>query len=293
MGSRGGGIRAQGIAAALAGLVCAAGCAYVVSRTWESHQSLDATGVRTVRVWADRGSVAARGEERRTVEVHFTRACRAADQGRAEVYLAGLGKVQRRRDELIVDARTGGVPRGVGGVRVDVDLRVPARVGLELAVAAGDITAEALAASVSARTSNGRVYLRDVRGDVSVASSNGDVLLQDILGDIRAEVSNGRVRIVRAATGSCRVSTANGDIRAELSGRGDVDWYFASSNGDIVLSLPWDLSATVDVQVPAGGVQSDFPLQQDGRRAWGRLGDGGGRITIAASRGRVVLKMRR
>ncbi len=83
-------------------------------------------------------------------------------------------------------------------------------------------------------------------------------------------------------------------IRASLDELGDTGVSLTTTNGRIVLDLPDDPNADVDIRVENGHIRNDLELEDqtsdiDGR-VRGRLGRGGTPIRLRTSNGTISLR---
>ncbi|MBT8397726.1 MAG: DUF4097 family beta strand repeat protein [Gemmatimonadetes bacterium] len=125
----------------------------------------------------------------------------------------------------------------------------------------------------------GEISLIGTQGDAEVTNHNGSVRLEDV-------------------AGSVRVSASNGAITGVITGPLAPSASFASLNGEIDLTLPYDASITARLRTDNGRLRSDFPVEVTERQT--SLGEGaevvaeingGGTPFIATTRsGDVVLR---
>jgi len=127
-----------------------------------------------------------------------------------------------------------------------------------------------------------------------IESVNGGVSVAAIRGHVDAETVNGGIHLtdVSAAT---RGRTVNGGISVELTGKtidGDgLD--LRSTNGGIVMRVPADFSAKLDVETVNGGIHADFPVTREGNRnreVSATLGSGGPLIRARTVNGGVQIE---
>jgi DUF4097 and DUF4098 domain-containing protein YvlB len=153
-------------------------------------------------------------------------------------------------------------PQGDGvEVAVDYRIRVPYRVLLS-----------------GIETVNGSVSVRGVDGSGELRSVNGDVDVVDSAGRFSARTTNGNVRL---------------ELR-QVKGEGPMD--LATVNGSLLLALPADARAILNVRSMNGDFHSDLPLETtasvNGRIFRGRLGSGsagavGAEVTLTTVNGAI------
>jgi hypothetical protein len=175
----------------------------------------------------------------------------------------------------------------------NLELRVPRKLEVTVTAANGKVTLKGLRCRVNAHSSNGSVSIRDVVGDLNVFTSNAKICCASTCGQLVARSSNGKIEI-GGHSGSLDASTSNGLIRANLDRLGDEGVVLTTSNGRIVLELPEDVNAEVDVRVDNGVIHNSLALNGQSRvttgRVRGRLGRGGTPIKLRTSNGMVSLR---
>ncbi len=246
-----------------------------------------------VRVDNANGCTRIIGEDRDDVEIHMAKSARAESQQQANRLVESI-RVLSREDgagelELEVDIPGRWNRRG----RVDLELRVPRELRVQVSAANGRVWVEGLRSHVRARSSNGAVRVSDVMGDVEISTSNAKVCTQCTCGKLVARSSNGKIEL-EGHRGSVDAATSNGTIRCELEELGKGGVTLATSNGRIVLELPEDASGDVDIRVDNGLIRTARDLTHLSRERSGRLkgtlGRGGVPIRLRASNGTVSLR---
>ena len=134
-------------------------------------------------------------------------------------------------------------------------------------------------------TVSGSVTLTAARGNTSIESVSGDLDLRDVV-----------AKEIRAHTVSGDVSFAGAILDA---GR----YEFTTHSGEVVLSLPNDVGAELNISTFSGGIESDFPITlQAGEHGIGSaqakrlkfsVGHGTARIVAETFSGDITLKRRR
>jgi hypothetical protein len=122
---------------------------------------------------------------------------------------------------------------------------------------------------------------------------NGSIDANGLMSDAEAATVNGSVTV--ATTGSARVTTVNGTIKAAM-GVVPNGAKFTTVNGEVQLQLPAATNADVRVSTVSGDIRSDFPLRIDGepgpKHASGVIGAGGQSLEITTVNGGVTLVRR-
>jgi DUF4097 and DUF4098 domain-containing protein YvlB len=150
-----------------------------------------------------------------------------------------------------------------------------------------------LRCAVHAHSANGSVRIEDVIGDIEITTANAKVICGCTAGRLIARSSNGKIE-VGDHSGSIDASTSNGLIHVCLSQMAPEGVVLATSNGRIVLELPQDPDAEVDVRVDNGVINSEYDLgsgkEDIAGRLRGRLGRGGIPIKLRTSNGSISLR---
>ncbi len=122
-------------------------------------------------------------------------------------------------------------------------------------------------------TVNGMVQVSGVEASGELRSVNGNVEVFDSGGRLNAHTTNGNVRL------ELRELDPSGPLTAE------------TVNGSVVLALPPDVGAELDVRSVNGDFHSELPVTLEGslgsRRFQGQLGAGGSPIRIRAVNGGI------
>lgn len=175
----------------------------------------------------------------------------------------------------------------------NLDIHLPRDIALSVTSANGKICLCGMLAPVHARSSNGGVSIEDVVGDIEVYTSNAKCCFARTQGRLRARSSNGKIELTNHA-GSVDASTSNGVINASLEDLGQEGILLATSNGRIVLELPDEVDAEVDIRVENGVIRTARDLSTQTRDSNGRirgtLGRGGTPIKLRTSNGTISLR---
>jgi len=122
--------------------------------------------------------------------------------------------------------------------------------------------------------------------------NGGDVRVEGVRGSAEITHSNGGVTVLDAS-GYAIVATSNGHIRVRFVAveRG-VPMSFITNNGDIDLTMPADVRATLLVD-DSISLQSEFPLASSGRSRLRRLAVNGGGPTIRLFTNNGIVRLHR
>jgi DUF4097 and DUF4098 domain-containing protein YvlB len=193
----------------------------------------------------------------------------------------------------------------------------------ELSVPVGtEVRASSVSGNIVVRGAGGPAYVHSVSGDVEVRDAADRVEIETVSGEIRASRLSGRVR-ANTVSGDLTLEDINGDLngksvsgdinaRGSLSGAefesvsgsftfsGDLkdggNYSVNTHSGDIRLTVPSDLGATLDLQTFSGSVESAFGMTlQPGEQPMGRrnhrmrftVNGGGARISLETFSGDI------
>lgn len=96
------------------------------------------------------------------------------------------------------------------------------------------------------------------------SSDSGDFLIEGVNGEIDVENRGGAIAI-RDVAGAVVAYTLQGDIVAEIiEVAPDKPMSFASLNGDLDITLPAEVNASLRIKSPRGEVYSDFNIENGG-----------------------------
>jgi hypothetical protein len=245
-----------------------------------------------LRIHNSNGKTRITGEDRRDIQVTAYKMARAGSQQAAEELLDDIELRFTEYPEgleLEVEIPRRRHHRGAANLCI----RLPREMRVSVSAANGRVDVEGVHGAVEIRSSNGSATITEVVGDVQVATSNAKVHCACTRGRLRARSSNGKIEI-ESHSGALDASTSNGVIRAQLDALGKEGVHLATSNGRIVLDLPEQVDADVDIRVDNGTIrtQRDMPCaprEKDGRLRC-TLGRGGAPIKLRASNGSISLR---
>ena len=154
-----------------------------------------------------------------------------------------------RRAEIDVDlpqADSGWLSFGSNYAWIDLEVRVPEDLALEVNDSSGDIFLSNIAA----------VELQDSSGDIEIEDARGAVTIRDSSGDIDVDVASGDLTIVSDSSGDIYASEIDGTVLVEQDSSGDIRISHVSK--DVVVER--DSSGDITV-IDVGG---DFRVLKDG-----------------------------
>jgi DUF4097 and DUF4098 domain-containing protein YvlB len=92
------------------------------------------------------------------------------------------------------------------------------------------------------------------------STNDGDIVVESVSGEIEVENVNGS-NTLRNISGNAVVNTVNGDVTVTMTQvTPDKPMSFSSMNGDVDVTLPADIKATVKMKSQQGEIYSDFDI---------------------------------
>jgi len=124
-----------------------------------------------------------------------------------------------------------------------------------------------------------------VNGAVHIVRSTGPVIASSV---------NGEIVLDRIDSDDVEASTVNGTVTYEGLIKNGGSYRFSTHNGDVDVTVPERVNATVSVATFSGEFSSGFPIQlsetKHGRRFNFTLGNGGARIELESFQGGIRLR---
>ena len=173
--------------------------------------------------------------------------------------------------------------------------------------------------SVDARTGDGTIDVRNIKGRIQLRSGDGSIRLDEVEGDINVTTGDGPV-MARDVQGVVAVNTGDGSI--EMSGRFDAvrartgdgtiavdalpgstmrsEWRISSGDGGVRIRLPEEFDADVLAQTGDGGISTtgveilnpQRSEESDRHNVRGRIGKGGEMLTVRTGDGSIQVVAR-
>lgn len=149
---------------------------------------------------------------------------------------------------------------------------------------------------LSLSTTNGHVSVVNTVGAINAGTTNGDIELTGTEGTASVSTTNGRL-VVKVHRGTLYGGTTNGAVDCDLAALGPAeDVGLATTNGEVTLLLPDDVSAWIDITNTNGLITiHDFTViyeSQTEHHIRGRIGSGASSITISTTNGAVTVRRR-
>ncbi len=302
------------------------------------RESFDVAPNGTLRLESDIGSIAIRTHMSERVEVTVKREVRTMNRRRAEEILKDFHVAfDQKGDDVIIQGDFPNDPwqrfwRNItNSLRVKFEITVPEMYNCDLYTRGGKIEIEGIEGSVTARTSGGGLYFREIAGPINgrtsggrieidsaagpvvVKTSGGGIQARDIENDIKADTSGGRIVIARVrgivdadtsggsitideAEDAVRARTSGGSITATLISQPSGECNLRTSGGSITVNMTPEVSMDVDAHASGGRVSTEFPVTLRGEikrnELKAQLNRGGPLLFLRTSGGGIRIKKR-
>ncbi len=178
-------------------------------------------------------------------------------------------------------------------VTVSVPRKCPTQVGV--------VSATAVMSGISSRASvksvSGGIVLDGITGDVDANTVSGALEAQGINGKLNFRTVSGDLTLADGWLERLDASVVSGDVTADV----DLDplggMQVTTVSGEVVLRLPAEADARVNLHSVSGDVRSEFAeLRRSSapasRSVSGNLGAGSGQVSVTTMSGRVMLLRR-
>jgi hypothetical protein len=175
---------------------------------------------------------------------------------------------------------------------------------IEVSDARGDLTADTGSGDITLRnvdggelsldTGSGSVELSSVRAaSLLVDTGSGSIRGSGVEADgVEMDTGSGSIRLEGMATSRATLDTGSGSVRLDLLS--DVDELIIDTgSGGVLVTVPADLGARLDLDSGSGGVQVNLPvtdLRSDRSSLQGSVGDGDGLVEIDTGSGSIRLR---
>lgn len=166
---------------------------------------------------------------------------------------------------------------------MDVHVRMPSGIKLDVRDSSGDIEISGLTNGLDLKDSSGDILLRDLVGAVNVTDTSGDInvrgisgdftVISDSSGDINVDDVKGSAVVQEDSSGDVTLRHIGGDARVDRDSSGDID--FVDIGHDAVVGVDGSGDITAD------GVKGNFTV--------GAKSSSGGEIRQHGVVGKVTL----
>jgi hypothetical protein len=178
-----------------------------------------------------------------------------------------------------------------------VTVSVPRKCKAQVGVVSATAVMSGISARASVKSVSGGITLDGVTGDVDANTVSGAVEAQGINGKLNFNTVSGDLTLAEGWLERLDVNGVSGDVTADL----DLDplggMQVTTVSGEVVLRLPAEADARVNLHSVSGDVRSEFAeLRRSSapasRSVSGSLGAGSGQVSVTTMSGRVMLLRR-
>jgi len=178
-----------------------------------------------------------------------------------------------------------------------VTVSVPRKCEAQVGVVSATAVMSGMGARASVKSVSGGITLDGVTGDVDANTVSGAVEAQGINGKLNFNTVSGDLTLADGWLERLDVNGVSGDVTADL----DLDplggMQVTTVSGEVVLRLPAEADAQVNLHSVSGDVRSEFAeLRRSSapasRSVSGSLGAGSGQVSVTTMSGRVMLLRR-
>ncbi|HEY7147754.1 MAG TPA: DUF4097 family beta strand repeat-containing protein [Streptosporangiaceae bacterium] len=179
----------------------------------------------------------------------------------------------------------------------DITLTVPPECPVQLAVVNASTTVSGVSAGISATSVSGDLTLDAVNGTVNAKSVSGDLEASDLVGGLSFNSVNGDLTLAGGLLSQLDAKTVSGRVTADIGLPDGSGARIATVSGEVVLRLPADQGARVELRSASGRVRSAFDGVFDGggygpANASGSIGDGAASLSVTSMSGDLTLLAR-
>jgi len=182
---------------------------------------------------------------------------------------------------------------------VSGDIAVRGTAGeVRVSTVSGDVEVRDAAERVEIGSTSGDVRASRLRGRLRVSTVSGDLTLDDVNGELYAKSVSGEVHARGTLTG-LEFSSVSGDFAFSGDIQGDGSYSASTHSGDVRLTLPSNVGATLELQTFSGEVRPGFPitlqpgeqpLNRRNRRLRFDVNGGGPRISLETFSGDIIIE---
>jgi len=193
-----------------------------------------------------------------------------------------IGVIQTNDLQGNVELASSGFPLTTGNVRGSVDLSSSGG-----QINAGDVNGPATVSS-----DGGSIRIGNIDGDFNVRSSGGSINAGRVDGSVTAHSAGGPIRI-KEVTNAVNVITQGGAVSTYISRQPQSDSSFVTTGGSVNLRLAENVRLTLDADVGAGSVLSDYPLpkrEPSSSIVKGDINGGGPKMIVRTAAGSLTLR---
>lgn len=149
--------------------------------------------------------------------------------------------------------------------------------------------------NVNLRTGDGKIDVAGLKGTIDLHTGDGSENLDSVEGKLHATTGDGHIQ-ANGRFDELELKTGDGhvDVSARRGSTLGAPWRLETGDGSVLLELPPDLSADVDLHTSDGHIDLDMPLTTEGKirqnDIHGKLNGGGSLLTIRTGDGSIHLR---
>lgn len=285
----------RGLIAGAAGAMTTAlaGCASMtpfVGQRLTDTMTEDAGSVESISVIGNVGAINIAGSERDDIRIDVVK---QSSSVRAD--LEAL-TVETARENGQLDIWTE-YHRDLGWMEsepsADLTIRIPDDIAVNrIESTVGGVEIQQVPGDMSVETTTGRITINDVDGSVSTRSTTGRIEISGVTGRVSANATTGRVTVHDIGIAG-DLTTTTGRISVDIPAiKSDTD--IRTQTGRITAAIAPTIDAEISAASTTGRISHDnLPLTDVStgpQSLRGTLGDGGPRINLQSSTGRITLR---
>lgn len=171
--------------------------------------------------------------------------------------------------------------RGISEVEYDITVPVGCRV--RAGAVSADVDISGTHGLLHLETVSGNARIEDVAGECTITTVSGEVRARGMDGRLTARSTSGDVTLLDSHLAAGNFHTVSGNVRVESPLAAGGHYYANTVSGDLVLVVPGDTGATIQMRTVSGEVHSELPAQvvKSGRRHWqGVVNSGGANVEL-------------
>jgi DUF4097 and DUF4098 domain-containing protein YvlB len=178
--------------------------------------------------------------------------------------------------------------------RADLTIHVPRESILTARTGDGSIEAHGLSGEIALHTGDGNVTASNLSGSLIVQTGDGSVDLTDVRGRLQAQTGDGKMHLRGRFTElDARTGDGSMEVIVEPGSQMNAPWSLKTGDGSIMLALPADFAADLDVHTSDGSISTELPVTISGKLGntlRGQLNQGGRLLTVQTGDGSITLR---
>ncbi|MCK4763686.1 MAG: DUF4097 family beta strand repeat protein [Candidatus Aminicenantes bacterium] len=218
--------------------------------------TLSAAGIKTLEIECGSGYLKVKGKEGlKQIEVEATIVIKGLDKDEIDFFIKDkitlTLKKKGAKAELVSEVKSLSSIFGKRkSVQVNLDVRMPRDMSLDIDDGSGSIAVEGIGADVEIEDGSGSIEVEDINGDLEIEDGSGEIDIEGVSGNVKIDDGSGEID-VKKVKGNVKVDDSSGEIKVKNIG-GDVD--VEDSSGDIKI---YEIGGSVVVDDGSGGIYID------------------------------------